>query len=101
MPGDPPDDPAVVAERSAQCVLLHDIFGNPFCPITLDSSWLTPTVMTLAQAIYDDRAFDCFPLLADCLVKSGCDSAEILGHLRGSGPHVRGCWALDLVLGKE
>jgi len=81
-------------------LLLRDIFDNPFCPVTINASWLTPTVKSLAQKIYDDRTFDQMPLLADELEKAGCDNTEILGHCRGSGLHVRGCWALDLVMGK-
>ncbi len=88
-------------EPTHQLVFLHDIFGNPFHPTTIDRSLLTPTVKTLAQKIYDDRAFDQLPLLADELEKAGCDNEEILGHCRESGPHVRGCWVVDLVLGKE
>jgi hypothetical protein len=84
-----------------QCALLHDIFGNPFHAITLDPTWLTPTVKALAQSIYDDRTFDWMPFLADELVKSGCNDGEILSHCRGPGPHVMGCWALDVVLGRE
>ena len=55
----------------------------------------------LAQGIYDDRAFDRLPVLADALEEAGCTNAEILAHCREPGPHVRGCWALDLLLGKE
>jgi len=84
----------------AQCALLREVFGNPFRPITLNPSWLTFNITALAQKIYSDRTFDRLPLLADELEKSGCDNGEILGHCRGSGLHVRGCWALDLVLGK-
>ncbi len=81
---------------------LRDLFGpGLFHPITLDPAWLTPTVKALAHSIYTDRTFDRLPLLADELVKSGCADPEIVSHLRGSGPHVRGCWALDLILGKE
>jgi len=81
--------------------LVHDVFGNPFRPIALDSAWLTPTVTSLAQAIYNDRAFDRLPILADALEDSGCTNADILNHCRQPGVHVRGCWAVDLVLGKE
>lgn len=81
--------------------LLREIIGNPFRPISLDASWLMPNVVALAKAIYNDRAFDRMPTLADALHDAGCDSAEILAHLRGPGPHVRGCWSLDLILGKE
>jgi hypothetical protein len=55
----------------------------------------------LAQAIYDDRAFDRLPILADALEEAGCDTADILAHCRGPGPHVRGCWVVDLILGKQ
>jgi hypothetical protein len=54
----------------------------------------------LAQAIYDERAFDRLPILADALLDAGCDNEELLAHLRSEGPHVRGCWAVDLILGK-
>jgi hypothetical protein len=89
------------AELLAQAVLLRDIFGNPFPPITLDSAWLTPNVVQLADSIYNDRAFDRMPELADALDDAGCDNDELLSHLRGPGPHVRGCWVVDLVLGKK
>jgi hypothetical protein len=83
-----------------QADLIRDIFGNPFRPVTLDPSRLTSTVVTLAEGIYADRAFDRLPILADALQDAGCDDAEVLGHCRGEGPHVRGCWVVDLVLGK-
>jgi hypothetical protein len=89
------------AERSVQASLVHDIFGNPFRPVTVDPVCLTPQVIALAQEVYDDRAFNRLPDLADALENAGCDNAEILAHCRGSGAHVRGCWAVDLVLGKE
>ncbi len=41
------------------------------------------------------------PVLADALEDAGCADADILAHCRGHGPHVRGCWVVDLVLGKE
>jgi hypothetical protein len=65
------------------------------------SEWATSTVVSLAEGIYTDRAFDRMPILADALQDAGCDRAEVLGHCRGPGPHVRGCWVVDLVLGKE
>lgn len=85
----------------AQCELLHDIFGNPFRPVTSDPAWPTSTVVSLSQAIYDDRAFDQMPILADALEDAGCTNAHIMGHCRSAGEHVRGCWALDLLLGKQ
>jgi hypothetical protein len=81
-------------------LFLHDISGNPFRPVTLDPTWLTPKVKTLAQAIYDDRAFERMPVLADALEEAGCTNADILDHCRKPGEHVRGCWVVDLALGK-
>jgi hypothetical protein len=76
------------------------IFGNPFRTVTTEPAWLTSTVRTLAEGIYQDRAFDRLPILADALEDAGCADHDLLGHLRSPGPHVRGCWALDLILGK-
>jgi len=81
--------------------LLRDIFDNPFRPITVDPAWQTETVVALANSIYTDRAFDRMPILADALEEAGCDHADVLAHCRGDGPHVRGCWVVDLVLGKS
>ncbi len=92
------------SEANALAIMLHDILGNPFRPLTIGPSLLTlyeGTVVKLAQAIYDDRSFDRLPILADALEDAGCDNVEILSHLRGPGPHVRGCWAVDLLLGKK
>jgi hypothetical protein len=90
------------AELLAQADLLRDIFGpNPFRPLSADPSWLTPAVIELAQAIYADRTFDRMPILAAALEKAGCDHNEFLRHCRGPGPHVRGCFVVDLLLGKE
>jgi len=88
-------------ERKVQTALLMDVFGNPFRPGTLDHSWITPQAVILAQAIYIERAFDRLPVLADTLEKVGCTDARLLSHCWGPGPHVRGCWVVDLLLGKE
>jgi hypothetical protein len=83
--------------------LLHDVFGNPFRPTVISAAWLAwdgGTVLKFAQAVYEERAFDRLPILADALEEAGCTDAELLGHLRGPGPHVRGCWALDVLLGR-
>jgi hypothetical protein len=89
------------------CDVLRDLFGNPFRPVVVPAgkkrSWLAwngGTVVGLARQVYAERAFDRLPLLADALEDAGCDNADVLGHLREPGPHVRGCWALDLLLGK-
>lgn len=133
--------------RIEKAAIIRDIFGNPFMVIerrhkecwsrprnpkigehliTFHDAWLTwndGTVPKLAQAIYDERAFERLPILADALEESGCDKAEILNHCRGieqnpqcrgeipshegdcwiplRGPHVRGCWVIDLILGKQ
>jgi hypothetical protein len=91
---------SVSSEAEAQSNLLRDVFGNPFRPIVLDGAWLTPSVDTLAQVIYDERAFDRMPHLADLLEETGCDDANILYHCRSQAEHVRGCWMIDLLLGK-
>ena len=80
---------------------LRCIVGNPYRPVRLDSDWLTSTVVDLARGIYDERAFDRMPILADALQEAGCENTDILDHCRGTGPHVRGCWVVDLVLGKQ
>jgi hypothetical protein len=89
------------AEYVSEAQLLRCVVGNPFRPVTFDSSWLTSTVVSLAEGIYADRAFDRLPILADALQDAGCDSADVLGHCRGPGPHARGCWVIDLLLGKS
>lgn len=92
---------AAKSERKVQANLLRDVIGNPFRPVSVDAFWQTETVVALARTIYDDRAFDEMPILADALEESGCTNTDILAHCRGPGPHVRGCWAVDLLLGKE
>lgn len=88
-------------EEQSQTTLLRDIFGNPFRPVTFDPRWRTSDVVGLAQAIYDDKAFERMPILADALMDAGCEEEQIIAHCRGDGPHVRGCWVVDLVLEKE
>jgi hypothetical protein len=73
----------------------------PFRPVTIDPTWLTPAVKRLAETIYDDRAFDRLPILADALEEAGCNNADLLAHCRQPGEHVRGCWVVDLLLGQE
>jgi hypothetical protein len=94
---------AAKAEEQVQCGLLRDIAGPPARP-ALGRAWRSGdrgTVRGVAEAIYEGSAFDRLPILADALEDAGCTDAELLGHLRSPGPHVRACWALDLVLGKE
>lgn len=92
---------AKAAEQKKQASLVRCLFGNPFRPVIFDTSWQTATVLSLAQAIYDERAFDRLPILADALEDAGCTNADVLNHCRAGGEHVRGCWVVDLVLGRE
>ena len=80
---------------------LRDIFGNPFRPVTFSLSWRTDTAVALARQMYESREFGAMPILADALQDAGCTEPAILDHCRASGEHVRGCWVVDLVLGKE
>jgi hypothetical protein len=94
-------------EHIAQAILVLDIFGNPFRPVLVDPKCLTPTVTSLATAAYEERSLPSGELeparlavLADALEEAGCQDPSILAHLRSPGPHVRGCWPLDLILGR-
>jgi hypothetical protein len=99
----PPDRGTRIAvEEQVQVGLLRDIFGDPFRPATFDPAWRTPTAVALAGQMYESRDFGAMPILADALQDAGCDSEEVLGHCREpKATHVRGCWVVDLVLGKE
>jgi len=92
------------AELLHQAGLLRCIFGNPFRPTpTIDPAWLAwndGTVRRIAENIYQQHRFQDLPILADALEDAGCAEQSLLEHLRGEGPHCRGCWGLDLVLGK-
>lgn len=93
--GDPHERAARIAD------IMRDILGNPFRPVSLDHCWQTPTVLSLAQGIYTDSAFDRLPILADALEEASCDNSELLNHCRSETVHMRGCWVIDLLLGKE
>ncbi|MDY3554487.1 hypothetical protein R5W24_003611 [Gemmata sp. JC717] len=89
------------AEQAQQLALIREVFGNPFRRLALAPAWQSETVLALARGIYADRAFDRLPILADALQDAGCADADALAHCRGPEPHVRGCWVVDMVLGKE
>ncbi len=98
-------DPRGLAPGLLSAALRH-IVGNPFRPAALDRDRLRPDCWDdawpdLAQRAYEDRDWGLLPILADALLDAGCEDERILSHLRSPGPHARGCWALDLVLGKE
>jgi hypothetical protein len=90
--------------KASQADLLRDVFGNPFRPLpglpTSVIAWNDSTLCRIAEGIYEERAFDRLPILADALLDAGCDNEDLLAHCRSDGPHVCGCWALDLILGK-
>lgn len=92
---------AILSERAAQAETLRCIFGNPFRSSAFDPSCLTAKAVRLAQTIDQERAFDSLSILADLLDDAGYTNQEILSHCRQEGEHVRGCWVVDLILGKK
>lgn len=88
-------------EMKEHCGIFRDILGNPFRPVALDPRWLTSTVLDLANLIYSERQFERMPLLGDALMDAGCDNDEVIKHCHGPGPHVLGCWVVDLLLRKS
>jgi hypothetical protein len=91
--------------RLWQAQIIRDIFGNPSRPtpylLPAVLAWNDATVRRIAEGIYEGRAFERLPILADALLDAGCDNEELIAHCRSAGPHVRGCWAVDLILGKS
>ncbi len=88
-------------ESKQQASLFRDIVGNPYRSITRDPAWLTSTVVSLAQQLYTTQDFSPMPILADALQDAGCENEDVLSHCRDEGlVHVRGCWVVDLLLGK-
>lgn len=94
----PGRDEAELAEKEK---LLRDIFCNPFRPVAFRPEWRTTGVLGLAGQIYRSRDFSLMPILADALQDAGCADEDVLGHCLGGGPHVRGCWVVDLVLDRQ
>ena len=94
-----------LVKRKRKASIIRDLFGPfPFRAVTLNRGWPAwndGAVGKMARTIYDERAYDLLPLLADALEDAGCTDKDILGHCRGGGDHVRGCWVVDLVLGKK
>jgi hypothetical protein len=96
------------AERKQLAQLFREVVGNPFRSPRFDPAWRTSTVVRLAQGIFDERAFDGMPVLADALLDADCDEESVLRHCRGTElhakeqvPHQRGCWVLGLILGRS
>ena len=103
------DNPDLVDKNCLfQPLVLRDVIGNPFRPVSFEPAWRTSNVVSLAQTIFEERELPSglldrarLAVLADALMDAGCDNEDILGHCRSEGPHVRGCWVIDLLLGKE
>ncbi len=92
---------AVQARTRQHATLLRCVAGERYRLPKAKSAWLTTDVLALARGIYDDRAFDRMPILADALQDAGCTNEDILSHCRDTNQvHVRGCWVVDLLLGK-
>jgi hypothetical protein len=87
-------------ESAAVACLLRCVVGNPFRPIS-PGPWITPASFTVAQDAYDRRDFAALPMLADLLEEAGCPEQSLFDHCRQPGEHARGCWVVDLVLGKS
>jgi hypothetical protein len=98
----------MLTEKVAHCALFRCVVGNPFRTSGFDPGRLTPGAVTVAQGAYEERLLpsgeleaDRLAILTDALEEAGCADADMLGHLRGPGPHVRGCWVVDLLLGQS
>jgi hypothetical protein len=100
---------ARVEECRQQARLLREIFGlfpfHPFPRLPAQvMAWNDGCVVKLATAIYDERDFthDRMGVLADALEEAGLEDREVLSHCRQEeAVHVRGCWCVDLLLGKS
>jgi hypothetical protein len=90
---------AKALEQEHEAAVLRDLVGPAFQPVAVEPGWRAPTVTALARGIYEERAFDRLPILADALMDAGCDREAVLAHCRGPGPHLRGCWVVDCLLG--
>jgi hypothetical protein len=84
----------------AEADLVRCVFANPFRPLVFSACWRTPLTTALARTAYDQRDFSILPILGDALIDAGCDNEDILTHCHGPGPHSRGCWVLDALLGR-
>jgi hypothetical protein len=87
--------------RAGEELYLRDVVGNPFRKVKIDPAWSSQTVLAIARGIYEERSFSQIAVLADALEEAGCADAAILEHCRNAGPHIRGCWVVDLLLGKK
>ncbi len=88
-------------ERRRQRLDIRDVFGNPFRAVEFTAEMRTSTGLALARQMDANRNYSLLPILADALQDAGCEDADMLAHCRDRGPHVKGCWVVDLVLGKS
>jgi len=94
-------------ERKQLARVLREIIGNAFTPPRFEPAWRTDNVVALAKGIFEERAFDRMVILADALLDADCDEESILRHCRGTEvgvkeqpQHIRGCWVIELILGR-
>jgi hypothetical protein len=93
-------------ERKQLARVLREIVGNAFTPPRFEPAWRTADVVAIARGIFEDRAFDRMPILADALLDADCDEEAVLRHCRGTEigvekpQHFRGCWVIELILGR-
>ncbi|MDB5310209.1 MAG: hypothetical protein JWO38_4411 [Gemmataceae bacterium] len=92
---------AATVGAAEQAKLVRCVVGLPHREREVSPSWATSTVLSLARRMYESGDFSAFPILADALQDAGCENADILNHYREPGPHARGCWVIDAILGKE
>jgi hypothetical protein len=87
-----------------QCWLLRELFSHYFVSVSLPpewNAWHDGFIPRLVQAIHEEQAWDRLPILGDALEDAGCTAAPLLAHCREPGPHGRGCWVIDGLLGRE
>jgi hypothetical protein len=101
VPGTLRDARTLGMPEREQADLIRCVCGNPFRQPPFDASWRTTTVTSIAPLAYDDRDWSLMPVPADALEDAGCECQAVLDHCRRPGPHARGCWVVDLALGKE
>jgi hypothetical protein len=101
------EHPTFIAGRDGDsapiiCAVIREVAGNPFRKVKFNKKWRTDTAVTLARQMYESRDFSAMPILADALQDAGCGNDDVLSHCRDPKQvHVRGCWVVDLVLGKS
>ena len=88
-------------QQQRQHEVFLDLVGNPFRPVVFDPAWRTSTTLAITASMLETGDFRALPILADALEDAGCESDVVLRHCRGDGPHFRGCWVVDGILGKS